>query len=124
MQDRIEINGVWYISEDLANKEEEEDFELSFSLQAMYEDDKYCWEATRLYKTDLESSFYDDIDIKFTDKRVKPWKEEHWDNNAWMKGVLNNEFEALVDANESMCPNGVKTFKIFLNKLKEEGWLK
>ena len=123
MQDRIEINGVWYIREDLANNQEE-DFELSFALHALYEDDKYCWEATRLYKDDTKSSFYDDIDIKFTDKRVKPWKEDHWDNNFWMKGVLDNDPESMRDAKESMCDNGIKTFKLFLNKLKEEGWIK
>ena len=123
MQDRIEINGVWYIREDLA-KNQEEDIELSFSLQALYENDNYCWEATRLYKGDDRSGFYEDIDIKFTDKREKPFKEEHWDNNAWMKHVMNNDPEAIICAKESMCDDGVKTFKLFLNKLKEEGWLK
>ena len=123
MQDRIEINGVWYIREDLANNQVE-DFELSFSSSAMYEDDKYCWEATRICKDYSMTSFYDDIDIKFTDKRVKPWKEDHWDNNFWMKGVMNNDLEAMTDAKESMCDNGIKTFRVFLNKLKEEGWLK
>jgi hypothetical protein len=122
MQDRIEINGVWYIKEDLANKQEE-DIDLSFSLQALYEDSNYLWEATRLYKSDLESSFYEDIDIKFTDKRFKPWKEDHWDSNQWFKDVMNNDPEVLKEANELMCPIGVKTFKLFLNKLKEEGWL-
>ena len=123
MQDRIEINGVWYIREDLANTQEE-DLELSFSLQAMYENDKYCWEATRLYKENSQTDFYDDIDIKFTDKKIKPWKEEHWDNNSWMKGVMNNDPESLKEARESMCEDGIKTFKLFLNKLQEEGFLK
>jgi hypothetical protein len=123
MQDRIEINGVWYIREDIANKQEE-DFELSFALHALYEDDKYCWEATRLYKDNSQTSFYEDIDIKFTDKRTKPWKEDHWDSNPWMISVMNNDPEALKDANESMCPSGVKTFQLFLNKLKEQGWTK
>jgi hypothetical protein len=123
MQDRIEINGVWYIREDLANNQVE-DFELSFSLQAMHEDDNYVWEATRICKDYSTTLFYEDIDIKFTDKRVKPWKEDDWDNNFWMKGVMNNDLEAMTDAKESMCDNGIKTFRVFLNKLKEEGWLK
>jgi hypothetical protein len=123
MQDRIEINGVWYIREDLANTQEE-DLELSFSLQAMYENDKYYWEATRLYKENYQTDFYDDIDIKFSDKREKPWKEEHWDSNQWFKEVMNNDPESLKDARESMCEDGIKTFKLFLNKLQEEGWLK
>jgi hypothetical protein len=124
MQDRIEINGVWYIREDLANNQKVEDFELSFALQAMYEDDKYVWEATRLYKDNSQTSFYEDIDIKFTDKRVKPWKEDHWDSNEWFKEVMNNDPEALEELSKDLCSSGVKTFKLFLNKLKEEGWLK
>lgn len=119
---RIEINGVWYVREDVVDKQVE-DFELVFSLQAMYEDDKYCWEATRLMKDD-RNSYYPDIDIKFTDKRVKPWKEEYWDGNGWLNNVLTNDSDAIKGAKESMCDNGIKTFKIFLNKLKEEGWLK
>ena len=122
-QDRIEINGVWYVREDVVSKQVE-DFELVFSLQAMHENDKYCWEATRLYKNCLQSSFYEDIDIKFTDKRVKPWKEEYWDGNGWLNNVLTNDSDAIKGARESMCEEGVKTFKIFLNKLKEEGWLR
>jgi hypothetical protein len=123
MQDRIEINGVWYVREDISNNQVE-DLELIFSLQAMYEDGKYCWEAIRLYKENShQTHFYEDIDIKFTDKREKPFKEDHWDNNSWFKGVLDNDPESLKDARESMCDDGIKTFKLFLNKLKEEGWL-
>ena len=122
MQDRIEINGVWYIREDLANTQEE--VELSFSLEAMYENDNYCWQATRLYKENSQTDFYNDIDIKFTDKREKPWEEEHWDNNDWMLLVLKDDSDALKEAEKSMCDEGIKTFKLFLNKLQEEGWLK
>ncbi len=121
MKDRIEINGVWYIKEDILNTQEE--VELSFSLEAMYENDKYCWQAVRLYKENSQVYFYNDIDIKFTDKREKPFKEEHWDNNSWMKGVMDNDPEALKDARESMCDEGIKTFKLLLKKLQEEGWL-
>jgi hypothetical protein len=123
MQDRIEINGVWYVRENLANNQVE-DFELSFALHALYEDDKYCWEATRLYKDNSQTSFYEDIDIKFTDKRVKPWKEDHWDSNQWFKEVMNNDPEALEELSKDLCSSGVKTFRLFLNKLEEEGWLK
>jgi hypothetical protein len=121
MKDRIEINGVWYIKEDILNTQEE--VELSFSLEAMYENDKYCWQAVRLYKENSQVYFYNDIDIKFTDKREKPFKEEHWDNNDWMLLVLKDNSDALKEARESMCDEGINTFKLFLNKLQEEGWL-
>jgi len=122
MQDRIEINGVWYIREDLSNNQKE-NIEVTYSMSCQYEDDDYFWEATRLLKED-GITYYPDIDIKFTDKRTKPWKEDHWDSNPWMISVMNNDPEALKDARECMCPSGVKTFQLFLNKLKEEGWLK
>ena len=123
MQDRIQINDVWYVREDIANNQEVEDFELSFSSSAMYETKDYCWEATRLMKDD-GISYYPDIDIKFTDKRIKPWKEDHWDNNTWMVGVMNNDPDSIEHARECMCGKGIKTFKLFLKKLEENFWLK
>jgi hypothetical protein len=121
MEDRIKINGVWYIREDLSNKEE--DIELYYSVDITYEDDKYVFVASRLSRNEELTSFYEYIDIKFTDKRVKPWKEEHWDNNVWMRGVLTNDSESMEDIRKSMCDNGIKTFRLFLNKLKERAWL-
>ena len=120
MENRIQINGVWYVREDIS---QQEDIEVTYSMSCHYEDDDYFWEATRLMKEN-EISYYPDIDIKFTDKRTKPWKEDHWDSNPWMISVMNNDPEALKDARESMCDEGVKTFQLFLNKLKEEEWLK
>jgi len=122
MQDRIEINGVWYIREDLSNNQKE-DIELNFSTTATYENNEYCWEATRLCKDESQVSFYEDIYIEFTDKRTIPWKEEFWDGNVWTISVMNNDPEALKEARESMCDEGVKTFQLFLKKLKEKGWL-
>jgi hypothetical protein len=124
MENRIEINGIWYVREDVVEKEENfEDFELSFSLSAMYENEKYSWEAIRLYKDNSQTYFYDDIYIKFIDKRNTPHKEDLWDSNAWMLQVLKNDPDALKGARESMCEHGIKTFKLFLKKLQDECWL-
>ena len=120
MQDRIQINGVWYVREDIS---EQKDIEVTYSMNCHYENDDYFWEATRLMKDD-EISYYPDIDIKFTDKRTKPWKEEYWDNNTWMVGVMNDDPDAMKDARESMCEKGIKEFKLFLKKLEENFWLK
>ena len=120
MQDRIQINGVWYVREDIS--EEQKDIEVTYSMSCHYETDDYFWEATRLMKDD-EISYYPDIDIKFTDKRNKPWKEEYWDNNTWMVGVMNDDPDAMKDARETMCEQGIKDFKLFLKKLEENFWL-
>ncbi len=121
MENRIQLNGVWYVREDIENNKE--DFELSFSLSAIYENDKYCWEAIRLYKDNSQIDFYKDIYIKFIDKRDNPWKEELWDNVKWLAFVMNNDPDAIKIARESMCEDGIKTFKLFLKKLHEEDWL-
>jgi hypothetical protein len=63
------------------------------------------------------------IDIKFTDKRSKPWPpDDHWDNNTWMLGVLNDDTEDITEAYKSMCKEGVADFKRFLRALKDKGW--
>ena len=75
-------------------------------------------------KKDLNNAFHNEIvDIEFTDKRVKPWKTDLWDNNAWMRGILINDPVSLEHLRESVCPQGEAELKAFLTKLKEEEWL-
>lgn len=117
MKNRIQIDGVWYV------REEQEPIKIDpFDfLGCTHEGNKYCWTATRLMMDNGE--FYDDIDIKFTDKRVDPWKKEYWDHTGWMKGVLENNPESMVDAHKSMCEEGIKEFQAFLQHLKDKGWI-
>jgi len=117
MENRIEINGVWYVREESAA---EENLDITEFQGCVYETDKYCWEATRILKYD--DKYYDDIDIKFTDKRTKPWFSMHWDNNFWFKSLLNDDRED-AEANSSMCKEGVADFKRFLRALQDKGWL-
>lgn len=130
MENRIEINGVWYVREDDINDSldhlEEEEIDLTFSEECCYETDKYCFVASRLRK-DESGEFYPDISITFTDKRSgdrDTWKEEYWDNNSWLRGILENNPESLGHLREVLCDKGVKQFKMFLRKLVEVKWLK
>lgn len=119
MQNRIQIDGVWYVRE-----QQEPEVQLSITrFEGMVtESDKYCFEANRTQKTVCPPEYYDDIDIEFTDKRSKPWKTDSWDNNAWMRGVLDNDPESLKSLNY-ICPQGIAELKAFLKVLKEEEWL-
>lgn len=121
MEDRILINGVWYVRETEPQTETKE-IEIIDFIGSLYETDDYVWKASRLYQDDGET-LYDGFDIEFTDKNIKPWKEEHWDNMNWFKGVLEDNPDSMKDAIESMGYQGVKDFKLFLNKLKDKGWL-
>ena len=112
MEDRVKINGVWYVKETKITKEE---LDIIDFVGCTYENDKYCWEATVLYK--------DGIDIKFTDKRTKPFKEDNWDKNTWLLGVLKNDRDSMTEAREAMDEDGIETFQIFLEYLKGKQWL-
>jgi hypothetical protein len=131
IEDRIQINGVWYIREDAINDSldhlEDEEMDLAFSEECHLETEKYCFTASRLRKGNSDE-FYPDIDIEFTDKRSgdsDTWKKEYWDNNNWFKGILEGNPESVESLNKEtdLCSQGKRQFKAFLNRLIEEGWL-
>lgn len=122
MEDRIQVNGVWYVREQ-EDATPEVEINIMRSESRTIESDKYYFEAIRLERSDAPGTYYGDIDIKFTDKREKPWKEEYWDNNAWMRGVLINDPESMKHLRESVCLQGEAEFKTFLKELEQEGWI-
>ena len=131
MENRIEINGVWYVREDAITDSldhlEVEEMDLIFTEECHYETDKYCFVASRI-RIDGGDEFYPDIAIEFTDKRSPnrdTWKEEYWDNNNWFKGILEGKAESIVslDVETDICPQGKKQLIGFLNRLVEVGWL-
>ena len=131
MENRIEINGVWYVREDAITDSldhlEAEEMDLTFSEECCYETDKYSFVASRI-RRDGSSEFYPDITITFTDKRSgnrDTWKEDYWDNNNWFKGILEGKAESIASLDEEteLCSQGKRQLKGFLNRLVEEGWL-
>jgi hypothetical protein len=126
MEDRIQINGVWYIRE---NQTEDYDYDYDYDIESdvihsesyQLETDNYRWEATRLLRTD--GSFLDDFYILFTDKKVSLHNDDIWDNIPFMKGILKNNPDSLKALKESLNSNGIKDFKAFLKYLKEKEWL-
>jgi hypothetical protein len=124
MEDRIQLNGEWYVRE---QPNPEPEFELNIDniirfRGISYESDKYVFEATIIRKPSSDWEYYD-CDIEFKDKRTRPWVEDLWDNITWVKGVLNNNPESLVELRKTVCPQGEAEFKAFLKVLKQEGWL-
>ena len=117
--DRIQIKGVWYVKED---QQQEDPIKLDIVNYhgCVVENDEFCIEATKTLKDD--GGYYGWLDIKFTDKRSKPWKEEDWDHIGWMNGVLNNNPESLKELPD-IGPKGVKYLQAFLKHLKDKEWL-
>jgi len=123
MKNRIEIDGVWYIREDNTTPEVKPQLEPSIAYEGLvFESDLYCFEATRLRDDDGE--FYDkECSIKFTDKKIDIDNSEYWDNAEWMIGFLNNDPEAIAEAEEALCPQGMEEFRIVVQELAEKGWI-
>ena len=128
--ERIEINGVWYVRESSITNND--DFELDYEIEGFrseqlhFETKKYCFEIGRMYRDDDET-FYDGLTVKFTDKRPEDrndWIVEDWDNDGFLKGVLQNDREALESARELMDSDGIKELKYIVKQLIKRGWLK
>ena len=123
MNNRIEIDGVWYTREDNTTPEVKPRLESPIAFEGLvFESDLYCFEATRLRDDDGE--FYDkECSIKFTDKKIDTNNPEYWDSAEWMVEFLNNNPEAISEAKESLCPQGIEEFRVVVKELAEKGWI-
>ena len=125
MEDRIQINGVWYIKEPEDAIPESETLDLTYFEGCVHETDKYCFEVTRIYRDYDANNFYsDNVDVKFTDKRTKPWKIDNWDSVDWLRGIYDTDMRAIGEALEVMDVNGVIELKALVGELIEMGWIK
>ena len=132
MEDRIQINGVWYVKEEELDTVEYVEPTIS-KLDSgvkydgmVFESDLYAFDCTRIY--DEDGCLYKDgnVSIKFTDKSVVHNIEkfqEHWDNEAWMQGVIEDDEESIVEAMESLCSQGMAELKEVLTTLRADAWI-
>ena len=131
MEDRIEVDGVWYIKEDVATSKFEKvtisELEPGVRYDGfVFESNLYSFDCTRIY--DEDGNLYKDgnVCIKFTDKSIIhdiDKSQEHWDNVDWMCGILENEVEAIDEAMESLCSQGLIELKEVVKELVEKGWI-
>ena len=124
MEDRIQINGVWYKREEDSIEETESTFwDITTYIGKVAESKLYVFKAEKIYRDENGGGFLSGVDIEFTDKRILgEWIEDLWDNDIWMRGVLNDDPDALKELRKSVCEQGEKEFKEFLTILQEEGW--
>lgn len=129
MEDRIEINGVWYVRETSSTTYpsiiEIDEKLLTTTQQIIYEDEDYCFVASRIYKT--EDKFYDDFAIEITDKRSKDksmWEEDYFDNMYFLYHLKHRNLESIEESSKTMCINGINTLISLLKILEEKGWFK
>ena len=130
MEERIQVNGVWYVREIEPTPEIEiEDREITFNMERVWESNDWCFIATVIMQDEAETLYdhYPDPYIKITDKRFgdrEDWVEDDVDNPNFMWGVLEGNPESMKDANEMFDKQGLEEFKAFLRYLVKVGWLK
>ena len=129
MKDRIEVNGVWYIKEDTIIQPTISQLEPGIKYDGfVFESDLYAFDCTRIY--DEDGNLYKDgnVSIKFTDKSKysglgNEETQEYWDNVDWMRGIIENEVEAIAEAMESLCSQGFVELKEVLSVLRVAAWI-
>lgn len=115
MENRIQVNGVWYIKEPTPEPIKLEPVDY---IGCVVEDDFFVFDAN------INPKDPKDIGIEVTDKRTKPHKKEYWDHQGWMNGVLEGNPESLeVLIKDGWGSGDIKYLQAFLQHLKEKGWL-
>ena len=119
-EDRIQINGTWYVKEEEQPQTEPQD--LIYTQQCLLELDSCTFEAYRIYSDYNNNIFYNNsVNIKYTNKITK--EVEHWDNNQWMKGLFEGEKEALDGVSDMLNKSEIAQLKVFIGTLIENNWL-
>ena len=129
MEDRIQINGVWYIKEEELIAEEYVPPTISQLEHGVrydgfvFESNLYAFDCTRIY--DEDGNLYKDgnVCIKFTDKSKYSGLGdakigEIWDNVDWMRAIIENDPEAIEEAMRSLCSQGLAELKEVLTTLR------
>jgi hypothetical protein len=123
MEDRIQVNGEWYVKES-TTKSQPVELDLTHFEGCVYENSKYCFEVTRIYRDYNRGEFYpDSVSVEFTDKRTQPRKTDDWDNTSWLRGIYDNDRTSINEALEVMDMDGVTELKALVGELIEKGWI-
>lgn len=130
MEDRIQVNGVWYVKETTkAVVSYIEEFDVTRSLSRVWENDDYAFEAKILLApdgTELED-IWGDCWLTITEKvghTNASWVEHSIDNPTWMLGVYEGDPLSMEEATKMMTSDGIRLFRDFLSLLIKNGWLK
>lgn len=119
MEDRIQINGVWYVREntDTDNLELENYMHKNVvTYQCMaYEDFEWVFEA---HADSLNDAELDTIEIE----NKVTGKKEMWDSLAFIRNFNASTYEFRNDG-EILTKEGAKLLYYFINEIKKKGWL-
>jgi len=119
-ENRIQINGTWYVKEEMTAQTEPQD--LLYTQQCLLELDYCMFEASRMY-TDYNNEIFlkDSVDIKYINKITK--ESDYWDNGEWMRQLFDGDKEALDGVSDILNKSEIAQLKVFIGTLIENEWL-
>lgn len=116
MEDRIEINGVWYVREEHIEEKEDFTFEIIESREIMIETESFIMEGVVLEdngKTSMPS-----IDIKYKNGM----EGECWDREKFLVGLAQCDRESLHKIRD--YSEELKSAAIYISRLMvDKGWI-
>ena len=119
-EDRIQINGTWYVKEEMTAQTKPQD--LLYTQQCLLELDSCMFEASRIYSDYNNDVFYNNsVSIKHTNKITK--ESDYWDNGKWMKELFDGDKEALDGVSDILNKSEIAQLKVFIGTLIENKWL-
>ena len=120
MEERIQINGTWYVKEQPDAVALERQIEVFEYKCLVYEDTRFYFKAI----IDIADSGKLDC-IVVTDKRVKPSKEDMWDGISFLLGCLRRNPDSLTSlrVDDGFSYDDVENFVAFLKEIEKRGWL-
>ena len=124
VQDRIEVNGVWYVRE-----EDTKEVELECILfnGRVYETDDYTFEVTQIIGSDNTPHDYCYIELTHKNPDIPSYGEdsgkEYIDSPSWMFKIHEDDPEGIEEASEMMDRQGLREFKEVLKDLIDIKWL-
>lgn len=121
MEDRINIDGVWYVKEKTSTttfKINEKD--LANTISSVYEDDKIFLRISSLVDEDSEQTFEPWLEI--TDKLES--ESENIDNLSFLKGILKEKRETMEVLYSQFNTSTVSKIVSFVNAVNHSGHIK
>ena len=126
MNDRIQIDGIWYVKEQDANNTNTE-IDYTWSESCIVENEKYILEAIRV-RPKMMAEFYKDITIEIKDKQTD--NTIYVDNTDYMLNMLYwNDQEHTIDWEETLDAvfnNDIMVqtmLRSLIRKLIEANWI-
>ena len=117
MEERIEVNGVWYVREKTFQKE----LSVTNFEKIVFENDLFKVEASRMI--DPFGIPTDDVAIEYITK-VEPHTKERWDNVHWMIGVYRNSPTSVKQLYPLMGEERIKQIQSIIETLMDKGWIR